>query len=161
MSIAIGMYAFGCSSAKQDPALRPVQNDRQLAAFANETIETQVKSTQQAPEPNLKHHKSSTFDAYQCSSASWVADDLSITYYELEHDVNNNPIPIPSSYEGLGDDGPVPPNTVELVEERPFYRDGYIQFSRDVFRGYWMATVGREDPEVDRVNAMVVQGKFA
>ncbi|CEJ92520.1 hypothetical protein VHEMI08169 [[Torrubiella] hemipterigena] len=113
---------------------------------------------QQTP---LSNYQSTTVDAYRCSSAFWVTDDLLLTYNEREYDVNNNHIPIPPSHEGLRFYSTVPEDTLEIYNESRFYKAGHIQFGRDVFTDHGVYIRLRDRNEIGIISQLIFQGKFA
>ncbi|KAJ2973569.1 hypothetical protein NQ176_g6532 [Zarea fungicola] len=158
--MAILLYAFGCFSVKPDPSRSGAQRKSQ-PAIASEAAPSQQQAANRAKNvqppagpkvkmprfrtrPNLAHHHSDVVNAYCLSSASYVTDELFLDIKELEYDVNNKPIPI-----GDGDS----------PKKSRFYKEGCLQFGRDIFRDY--SYKWKDMEEIQMEESFISQGKYA
>ncbi|KFG81934.1 hypothetical protein MANI_118259 [Metarhizium anisopliae] len=83
-------------------------------------------------------------NAYLLPSASYVADKLFIDFKEAEYDVNNKPIP---------------PGVDDSRKKSPFYKEGYIQFGREVFEDY--SIQWKDNDEIEEDERLLSRGTFA
>lgn len=109
--------------------------------------------------PDFIKHRSDTFDAYRLPSASYVTDELVIGIAKLECDANNKPIPLPPKANGsrISPWTPIPPGAFETRKESRFYKEGYIQFSRDLFQDY---SKGLDFSEIEEELHLIFDGTF-
>ncbi|CEJ93881.1 hypothetical protein VHEMI09443 [[Torrubiella] hemipterigena] len=169
--MAITMIAFGIFSIKQDPTLPRVDHYRELAVtervVVNDKAPESNTSTPKATDrysntqrnfKNIEAFCSETFDAYRLSSASWVTDILFLNFCKLEYDEHNKPIPPPADCKGLSIYRSVPKGVSESYQERRFYKPGYMQFGRDIFRDYSLDYMGID--EYDSYRESIVNGTF-
>ncbi|KID60690.1 Protein kinase-like domain protein, partial [Metarhizium hybridum] len=98
------------------------------------------------PKPNAKKLKFPSIvpNAYLLPSASYVADKLFIDFKEAEYDVNNKPIP---------------PGVDDSRKKSPFYKEGYIQFGREVFEDY--SIQWKDNDEIEEDERLLSRGTFA
>lgn len=145
MLMVITLYAFGCFSVKQDSHVPRIQNNRHLTVMERSasTKEGKVIDTQPTlfksessdinMQSNLADHHSDVVDAYRLSSASWVTDDLHISFDRFEYDINNNSLCLASECNIIMFQGRPSLSTTDSYDDQ-FYKAGYIQFGRDIFR---------------------------
>lgn len=167
--MAVVMYALGVFSVKQDPELPRVESNIQLPPVDEsimKEITDNMKDIQLASEshdpnsqPDLRGHHSEVFDAYRLPTASWITDELFIHFDDFEYDVNNERIPLVPGCKEWRYYDPIPPGSVEIRKNGRFYKDGCIQFGRDVFRDYDLNRMYAD--EVDECNEFVAKGMFA
>jgi hypothetical protein len=176
--MAITLYAFGCFSVKQDPVLPRVQRNSQAAATEeaqpaktkqandNKTKDKQLslrpkgKESNSGMRPNLVDHQSDTFDAFRLSSASYVTDELLIKFDEFEYDANSKPIPPPvrAGSKGIRPWDPILPGALETCKESRFYKEGCVQFGRDLFSDY--SSKWKDGDEIVEDLELVYKGKY-
>ncbi|EFY96939.1 hypothetical protein X797_011241 [Metarhizium robertsii] len=158
--MAVALYAFGCFSVKPDSAQPAVQHNSQPAiaedatpakqqAASNKVNNTRppkpnAKKPKFPVRPNLAHHQSIVPNAYLLPSASYVTDKLFIDFKEPEYDVNNKPIP---------------PGVDDSRKKSPFYKEGYIQFGREVFEDY--SIQWKDNDEIEEDERLLSRGTFA
>lgn len=134
------LYAFGHFSVKPDPALPPIrrrsdepsatkeptQDTKEVAGDSKSNNKQKPKDKATKAEPNARSnlidHKSDTFDAYVLRKPSYVVDELLIEYHNYEYNTESKPIP--------------PSNQDTSTRESRFYKVGYLQFGRDIFRDF-------------------------
>lgn len=158
--MAITYYAFGCFSVKPDPAYPGVERDSQPAIAEDAApVKRQAASnkwnTSRPPKSNarkskihallnLADHRSTVLNAYILSSASYVTDKLFIDFKEPEYDVDNKPIPA-----GVDDSR----------KRSRFYKEGYLQFGREVFKDY--SCQWKDSDELEQDKRWLSRGEFA
>lgn len=146
--MAIILYAFGCFSVKPDPAHPGVKRNNNQPAIATTTSAKQQATTQppnpNAIQPNLVDHQSDILNAHLLPSPSYVTDKLFIDFKGPEYDVNNRPIP---------------PKVQDSPKESRFYRDGHVQFSREVFTDY--SSEWKDSDQIEDEERLISRGRFA
>lgn len=149
--MAVVFYAFGCFSVKADPAQPGVKRNNQapIATTSAKQQDTQpsnpnAKELKLPIQPNFGDHQGDVLNAYLLSSASYVTDKVFIDFKHPEYDVNNQPIP---------------PEVEDSPKESQFYREGYVQFSREVFRDY--SSEWKDSDQIEDEERLISQGKFA
>lgn len=82
-------------------------------------------------------------DAYILSSPSYVIDELFIDFKECEYDVNSKPIG---------------PGVEDTRKSSRFYKEGCLQFGRDVFRDF--SAEDKDYEEIEDEEYLISEGKF-
>lgn len=111
---------------------------------AKSSFKPNSKMSLSRKEAVIVNHKSVVADAYLLATASYVVDKLVIDCKEREYDVNGKLVP-------LGVDDP--------PKESRFYKEGYVQFGREVLDAelYWTDGFG----EVEEKKSMIAGGTLA
>lgn len=161
LMLVIAFYAFGSMSVKPDPTQPPVERSGVPLAIEETTQNAKPAAgnrinTKQPPKTIPKkslsrkdaaivNHKSPVVDAYLTSSPAYVADKLLINFMPREYDVHGKLIPL-----GVTDDDPT---------KSRFYKEGYVQFGRELLQTDNYYTDGFEQwEEQQRITA---EGKFS
>lgn len=163
--MAVLLYAFGCFSVKPDPAQPLIQRESQEPPAVEDATPAKKKTFKKAKAskslppapkgkkgkypilPSLVDHQSDTFNAYILPSPSYIIDELSIDFKGCEYDVQNNPIP--------------PSKNDSSTKKSRFYKEGCLQFGREVFRDYNPNDPDKDYEELDDEQYLISQGKHA
>lgn len=159
------LYAFGHFSVKPDPALPPIRQSSEKPSPAKEStqdtkevIGDSKSNNKQTPkdeatkaEPgihsNLIHHKSDTFDAFVLRKPSYVVDELFLDIHTCEYDTESKPI--------------LPSNPDTSTQESRFYKEGYLQFGREIFRDFDPNDPNKDDEDLDYERRLIDDGTYA
>lgn len=161
LMLVIALYAFGSLSIKPDPTQPAIERSGLPLAMEETTQNAKPAAgnrvnTKQPSKPIPKksisrkdaaivNHKSTVVDAYLVSSPSYVADKLLINFMPREYDVYGKLVSL-----GVTDDDP---------KKSRFYKEGYVQFSRELFdTKNYLADGFAEWEEQKRITA---QGRFS
>lgn len=159
LMMTIVLYAFGWLSIKPDPK-QPSNSSNSQPVIENSAIPAKqrgtsnkinhnqpptsnIKKVKSRKQPDLARHQSHVLDAHLLSSASYVTDDLLINFKGLEYDVKNNAIP---------------PGVSDNCKRSRFFKDGFVQFGREVFVDYdhgW-----KDSDQIEEEQGFLLRGTF-